>query len=497
MFNTAINNNTVPEKAVSNGEAIVIGGSIAGMLAARVLTDHFNKVTIVERDHLPEQPAPRSGVPQSYQIHVLLTQGQRIIEQLFPGLSEELTVHGASRINWTTDAKLLLPGGWAPHFTSQISSSNCSRILLESVIRQRLKSNSRLEFQEASIVTGLLTNTSNTAVTGVRVKNSNGTETELSAQLVIDASGRNSKASEWLQSLGYDQPIETVVNSFLGYSTRWYQSLAGKSLDHKALYIMPSAPDCTRGGIIYQIEGDRWGVILMGVSRDYPPTDETGFLEFARSLRSPEVYEAIKDAQPISPIYGYKRTENRLLHYEKLSRWPENFLVIGDAVCAFNPVYGQGMTTAALGAITLDQCLKQFKQHGSNQDLKGLAQNFQQHLAQVNATPWMMATSDDFRWAMTEGGRPNLIMRLMHWYIDQVMLTVNNNTQVHKVFTELLHLLKRPNALFQPGVLIPVFLQVMNRSSKMTLKTLGETTAKLFRSSTVSNAEKIPQDING
>lgn len=496
MLHTEITSNTVREEAVSNRHAIVIGGGIAGLLAARVLTDYFDKVTIIERDRFPEQPAPRAGVPQSYQLHGLLSQGKQIIEQLFPGLSDELTLHGSSTIDVGRDTRLLLPGGWTPQFTSQITTYNCSRILLENLMRQRLKSYSRLEFKEASIVTGLLSDTSNTAITGVRLKDDHGTETELSAQLVVDASGRSSKAPKWLESLGYDTPTETVINSFLGYSTRWYQSLSEQPFDQKMLYIMPSAPDHPRGGIIYQVEGDRWVLTLVGVGRDYPPTDEAGFLEFARTLRSPEIYEAIKDAQPISPIYGYKRTENRLLHYEKLSRRPENFLVMGDAVCAFNPVYGQGMTIAALGAMTLDQCLKQFTQH-SNQDFTGLAENFQKHLAQVNTAPWLMATGDDFRWPTTEGGRPNPMIRLMHWYLDQVMLAVSKNTQVYKEFIEAVHMLKRPNTLFHPAVLAPVLLQIINRSGNRFLKALEETTAKLFRSSTGSNAQKISQDVKG
>ncbi len=490
MFDFEITSNTVRR------QAIVIGGSIAGLLAARVLADHFDQVTIIERDRFPEKPVPRPGVPQSYQLHVLLSQGQRIIEQLFPGLNEELTVHGASTIDWTADYRFLLPRGWAPRFSSAIASRSCTRNLLEAVIRQQLDLESRVEFKLGTLVTGLLSNTLHDLVTGVRIKDGNGTEAELSAQLVIDASGRSSKAPLWLQSLGYDTPTQTVINSFLGYSSRTYQSLSGEPLDYKVLYILPSAPDHPRGGVLYQVEGNCWIVGLVGVGRDYPPTDEAGFLDFARSLRSPEIYEAIKDAQPISPIYGYQRTENQLRHYEQLSRLPENFLVVGDAVCAFNPVYGQGMTAAALGALTLDRCLKQLKEHPSNRDLTGLAIHFQKQLSKVNTAPWLIATGDDFRWSTTVGGQPNLMIRLMHWYLDQVMLTACSRASVYEAFLKVLHLLQPPTALFQPGVLVPVLLQVMNRLRSVAVKALGETTAKLlFRSSTVSNAKKISQDI--
>jgi 2-polyprenyl-6-methoxyphenol hydroxylase-like FAD-dependent oxidoreductase len=266
----------------SRRHALVIGGSITGLLAARVLSDHFEQVTVVERDRFPDEPQWRPGVPQSHHAHVLLTKGQQILEELFP------------------------------------------------------------------------------------------------------------------------------------------------------------------------IEGGRWIAILAGIAKDYPPTDEAGFLDFARTLRSPVLYEAIKDAQPISPIYSYRRTENCLRHYEKLSRFPENFIAIGDAVCAFNPVYGQGMTIAALGALTLNQCLKQ-QQRG---DLIGLAKRFQKQLAKVNATPWMMATSEDFRWETTEGGRPNWVTRLMHHYLDQVLLLAIESPKTYNVWLEVLHLKKTPTALFQPGILM-------------------------------------------
>ena len=400
---------------LSNRRAIVIGGSIAGLLAARVLTDYFDRVTIVERDRFPDNPAPRPGVPQSYQLHALLTRGQRILEQLFPGLKEELVDNKAPLLDWTADCPLFLLGKWVVRFPSGITANGCTRTLLETIIRRRLASYRAVEFLEATQVTGLLANLDNTVVTGVRVKDENGTEAELPAHLVVDASGRNSKAPKWLQSIGYEMPQETVVNSFLGYASRLYESLGNSTSDYKALYLMPKAPDCPRGGVLYQVEDGRWMVSLIGVGRDYPPTDEAGFFTFAQSLSSPEIYQAIKEGKSVSPIYGYRRTENCWRHYERLSRFPENLIISGDAVCAFNPVYGQGMTVAALGALTLDECLKQQTRLNVDLDLTGLAQRFQQQLANVNQVPWVMATGDDFRWPTTQGKHPGFITRLMHW----------------------------------------------------------------------------------
>jgi 2-polyprenyl-6-methoxyphenol hydroxylase-like FAD-dependent oxidoreductase len=445
--------------------AIVIGSGIAGLVTTQVLTKHFDQVIVIERDaygelclRYTEKPTSRQGVPQSHQVHVLLTQGQIILEGIFPGLKAELADKGSPLIDWTADCPLLLPGGWSPRLASGITTRACSRNMLESLLHQRVANNGAVKFLEKTQVTGLLSNSSHTTITGVQIKDANGKKAELHAQLVVDASGRSSKTPQWLQTLGYEKPKETVINSFLGYATRLYQSLSSYTINCKALYLMPQAPHHTRGGSLYQVEGDRWMVCLVGVGRDYPPTDEAGFLEFAQSLVSPVVYEAIKNGQPISPVYGYQRTENRWCHYEKLAKFPENFVVLGDAVCAFNPVYGQGMTIAAMGALMLDKCLQKQNQWRSHKDLTGLARRFQKHLAKVNEVPWMMATSDDFRWPTTEGGKPNLITRLMHGYLNQVMQTASNNPQVYQVFLEVIHLLKSPTAFFHPSIMMQVLL---------------------------------------
>lgn len=434
----------------SHKHALVIGGSIAGLLVARVLNDHFDLVTIVESDFLPARPEWRAGVPQSHHVHVLLARGLKILEQLFPGLQNELAAVGAPRIDWTADFPLLQLGGWAPRFSSDLKMRASSRNLLEWSIRNRLVVDNKVRFLQGTQVIGLLSDTSNSCVTGVRVRaRHDHAHAELSANLVVDASGRNSHTPQWLTALGYASPEQTVINSFLGYASRWYQRPTHLQCDWQAVYLLPKPPHEKRGGGIYSVEENRWIATLVGVGRDYPPTDEAGFLDFARTMRNPVVYEVLKDAKPLSPIYGYRRTENRLRHYEKLSRFPENFIVIGDAVCAFNPIYGQGMSVAALGALTLNQCLKQ-QQRG---DLLGLSKRFQKQLAKVNTTPWLIATGEDLRWQTTEGGRPHLVTGLLHRYFDEVTLLAVESPYTYKVWSEVMHLEKLPSAFFQPGVL--------------------------------------------
>ena len=455
--------------AIKSGmHALVIGGSIAGLVAARVLVNHFDRVTIVERDRLPKQPVPRQGVPQANHVHVLLTQGQWILEQLFPGLEAELAACGAPTIDWIADWSVLGVWGWQPRFPSGLSSRTTSRNLLEWLLRRRLAACERLQFLENSKVQGLLTDANKSKVAGVRLCFRAGAATgtqlkswELAADLVVDATGRNSSMPEWLAALDYQPPQKTVVNSFLGYASRWYQRPEGFFADWKGLEVMSKPPDNGRGGELYPVEGNHWMVSLGGIGQDYPPNDEAGFLNFARSLRSPIIYEAIKDAQPLSPIYSYRNTESRLYHYEKLSRLPEGLVVVGDAACALNPLYGQGMTVAALGALTLDKCLHQQFRHNKG-DLTGLTKRFQKQLARVNSMPWLMATGEDFRFVTTVGSQPDRMTRLMHQYLDQVLLLSVDHPEIYRTFAEVVHMVKPLGVLFRLGILAQVLLRTIS-----------------------------------
>lgn len=452
--------------------ALVIGGSIAGLLASQVLTKYFNQVTIIERDHLSAQPEQRPGVPQAHHLHILLKRGLDIMEQLFPGIQTELVASGAVPINASADYLWYGLGGWTPRFNSDLNVYSLSRNLLEWIIRDRLATNNRVVFVQASQVTSLLSNPNKTQVTGVQVRqkiahrqDTSYRQTDFTADLVVDASGRNSRAPGWLEAMGYTPPKETVVNSFLGYASRLYQLPENFQADWRGALITAKAPG-TRSGVMSAVEGNRWIVTLAGIGRDYPPTDEAGFLDFARSLRNPIIYEAILDAQAISPVTVYHRTENSWHHYEKLSRLPSGFVLIGDAVCAFNPVYGQGMTTAALGALTLDECLsKQLSRHADG-NLVGLSQSFQKQLSKIIAVPWVMATGEDFRWDTTVGGRPNLMTQLMQHYLDQVLLLATESPDIHSLFLEVMHLLKPPSVFFHPNVFRQVLQRIIRESVK-------------------------------
>lgn len=448
--------------------ALIIGGSLAGLLAARVLAKHFDRVTIIERDFFPEKPTPRPGIPQSRHLHILLNRGKIILEQLFPGLQNELVAAGVPILDPKSIA-WFSPAGWAPQFSPDDSDLIMfSRDLLDWVIRRRLAENTNLHFQEGGTVTGLLLNADRQSVTGVSVRfrdrqnPGNIREQNLNADLVVDASGKVSQTPKWLQKLGYLPPQETVINAFVGYATAIYECNDRLS-DKSAVFVTTAPPFRTRGGAIFPIEGDRWLVTLGGGDRDYPPADETGFVDFARTLPTPLIYDAIKDAKPLTPISSYRGTENRLRHYDRLPRYPENLVIIGHAVCAFNPIYGQGMTVAALDAQMLDECLQKQHQRHPEGDLTGLARQFQQKLAKLHTIPWTFAISQDSRYRGSTGAQPNLGTRLIIEYMELVLKALVDDAKVCQAFLEVLHMIEPPVILFHPRIAVKAIGQLVNR----------------------------------
>lgn len=435
-----------PLRGRIDAQAVVVGGSLAGLLAARVLARHFSEVTILERDQLEAQPAARKGAPQARHLHVLLARGRLILEQLFPGLSSELISRGASVADMAADLAWLTPAGWGVRCHSGIEIIGCSRDLLEWSVRHRLLSIPGIRFVGGCDVIGLSVDPVSDRVTGLKIRTqSRDYIHELGDRsLVVDASGRGSRTPRWLERLGFQPPRETVVNAFLGYTSRVYRRHPGL-VDCLGVYAQPAPPLDLRGGALFPIEGDRWILTLAGYGRDYPPTDEAGFVEFARSLRTSRIYDAIRDAEPLSPIFTYRATENVMRHYELMSRQPDGIVVLGDAACAFNPVYAQGMTMAALGAAALDQCLS-----NQQRDLTGFGLLFQKRQAKVNAAAWQMAISEDFRVPGCEGEGPDRFSQQIQRYVYQVVKLSTQHAGVRKSLLEVFNMLKPPSSLFHP-----------------------------------------------
>ncbi len=448
--------------AKASRRALVLGASMAGLWTARVLADHFDEVVVLERDRLPEGAAARAGVPQARQYHVLLLRGLQLLREYFPGLEEELIAAGAVPFDITGDVKLRSRGKWLRQFPSGQRLLSCSRLLLEATMRSRLRQDARIRFVEGVEVTGLVTDPGRTRVTGVHYRPrpaateaGDAEEIVVSGDLIVDAWGSGAPTPSWLQALGYAAPEETVVDSFLGYVTRRYRRPAAFTADWRMLLITATAPHDPRGGLIFPEEGDVWVVMMAGANKDYPPTDEAGFDAFARSL-GPEYYAAVQAAEPISAPIGYRGTDSRWRHYEQLTRWPERYVVLGDAFCGFNPIYGQGMTVAALSAVALGEELTR-----TGGQLDGVAARAEQRFGKITEGAWLLATGADLEWPETVGGASSnsLADRFGRWYIDKLLDAVGRDEQVRLAFNEVNQLVKPATSLFAPSVMARVLLR--------------------------------------
>ncbi len=317
-----------------------------------------------------------------------------------------------------------------------------------------------------------------TRVTGVQVRYREGEQREemLSADLVVDTSGRGSHTPQWLVSLGYNQVEETAIKVNVGYATRIYRQPEHSRFERKVLGIYSTPPDEKRAGVLAPIEGKRWIVTLMGWVRDYPPDDEAGFLTFARSLPQPDLYEAIKDAEPLTSVAIHKFPANRRRHYERLARFPEGFVALGDAVCSFNPVYGQGMTAAALEAEVLNTLLYQQRKHRPAGDISGVSRRFQKKITKIVDTFWLLAANEDFRHPETQGKRPTGLS-LLNSYSLRVQKLSSFDPEVTLLFYQVLQSIKPPTALFSPRILAKVLLKRQPRQSKQKVASTSQETA--------------------
>jgi 2-polyprenyl-6-methoxyphenol hydroxylase-like FAD-dependent oxidoreductase len=426
--------------------AVVIGASLAGMSAARALSDHFARVTVVERDRLDDADEFRPGVPQARQVHALLRGGSDSFERLFPGFEAQVIARGARSVCWAREVRWWHFGGWKGAHESTLASLACSRFLVEDTIRRRVRELPAIELVDGARAEALITDDARSAARGVRLADGR----VLEADLVVDASGRGSKAIEWLRAFGFEPPEETVVTSFLGYASRIYRR-PPRDPGWIGLLVHPTPPASNRGGVVVALEGDRWHVILMGAARDYPPTDPDEFAAYARSLPVPDVHDAIAGAEPLSPIYGYRNTENRLRRFDRLPRYLERFVVLGDAACCFNPVYGQGMTTAAMAAELLGRCVG-----AADSGPLVVARRFQRKLGKLLSVPWSLATGEDLRYPETEGGRATPVMRVLQRYVDAVIRLGVSDAAAYDAFWQVLHMCKQPSSLLAPWLFMRV-----------------------------------------
>src|SRR5277367_2224230 len=378
---------------------VVIGGGIGGMCVARVLSDHFERVTLIERDELPEGAAHRKGVPQSRHPHALLDRGRRELSALFPGFEASMRERGGLDLDAALELAVLNPEGWAKRRHTGHEMLLGSRLLIESVVRDRIRTNPRVKLLEGTDVTGLLSARGDASrVTGVEIRKvADSAASRLEADLVVDCTGRNSRATEWLTRLGYPEVEVEVVDAEAGYSTCWYQAPPADqrpaSWWWKGAFLSPSAKP-TREEDYYvaltlPIEGDRFLLTLASWADRALPADHESFAALCGRLRSPIVAEALAISKPISPIFHRKGMQNIWKHFEKWSG-PAGFVAMADAVCAFNPVYAQGMTSASVCSQVLGTLVAEMDPTDAN-----FPTEFFKRQADFVRQPWSLSVARD------------------------------------------------------------------------------------------------------
>jgi 2-polyprenyl-6-methoxyphenol hydroxylase-like FAD-dependent oxidoreductase len=429
--------------------AIVIGASMSGLLAARALVDFYDEVTLLDRDALPLACEPRKGVPQGRHTHGLLARGREVLEELFPGLTAELVAKGAVPADLANAILWYNHGFYLCNARSTLSGLAVSRPMLEAEVRRRVLQFPNVQIRQRCDVVGPDYNHDRSRITGVQValRDDSDAIESISADLIIDASGRGSRSPAWLEGLGYAKPREERIKVNIGYKTQLYRRRPKDLHDKAGAIIAACRPDWRFGAILAQ-EGQRWTVSLGGYLNEEVPTDDRGFIQFARSLPKPEIFDVIKNAEPLSPIVSYNFSTNQRRYYEALSRFPEGFVVCGDALCSFNPVYGQGMTVACKEALTLRECLAK----GPNE----LGRRFFRAVGQLIEIPWQIAVGSDLQHARVEGKR-TAQLRFINWYIARLFRSASRDPVLATKFLEVANLIKAPSTLLSPTVALRVW----------------------------------------
>lgn len=424
--------------------AIVLGGGIGGVLAARAASGHFRSVTVIERDLVPAKPSPRKGAPQGHHAHGLLARGRQIMEHWFPGFTKELAQQGAMigdlglAVSWLGHRTSLLP------VQTGLTGIVAPRPLLEHGLRQCLVALPGVSLRDGCKVEDLVHDEATQTVTGITIRREDGQSETLAADLVIDARGRGAPIVRQLADWGYGAVPERRIEVGIGYVTRLYRRVPAE-LGGRLAIVVAGGPPSWRTGVIACHGPDHWIVSIGGYFGDHPPMSEEGFLAFAQTMPTPDIASIVERAQPMSDFMTYKYPASRRREFASMSRFPSGYLPISDAICSFNPVYGQGMSVAAEQSLLLDAMLA-----GGND--RTLAQRFFRAADTVVDTAWSMSTGNDLRHPKVAARRP-IIARIVSRYMTSARGVAQWDEQVSRTLLEVANLVAPPSNLFSPSIL--------------------------------------------
>ena len=434
----------------ARGSAVVIGGSFAGLLAAGVLARHCRRVTVIERQSDPGTSHGAVLGPQAYHAHSLMLRGKEVLEELVPGILAELAAAGSQPLDFARDCRFYHFGIYKPRFESELVGLVQTRPLLESILRKRVVSLPNVRVEYGSKVMGLSCNETGNRVRGVSmVRRGDGVRRKLAADLVVDAAGRGSRTPRWLVRLGLPAPRASAVRLDLCYASRFYQPPPRREVKWSALFVYPRPPDEYRAGYIMPAEGGRWLVSLAGYFGHHGHGDGPGFLRFALRLPVADLARAIEAARPLSPIRSFRFARQTRHHYEELRDMPGGLIVLGDAFCSLDPLFGQGMTLAALQAKMLGRLLRDSPTGSHGRAWRGLTRDFHRAAARTVQVPWLLTASEAFRYPQATGNRPALTPFLQQ-YAAHVFELSANDPEIYDRFLKHMHLRKGISSLFHP-----------------------------------------------
>jgi 2-polyprenyl-6-methoxyphenol hydroxylase-like FAD-dependent oxidoreductase len=429
--------------------AVVLGGGIAGLLAARVLAEAYAEVVVVDRDDLTGATGCRNGVPHGRHAHGLVARGHLILEEQFPGLTQEMVDFGVRPGDFNGDIQWYFGGKRLRPSRSGLASVPATRPVLEYHVRNRVAAIPNVRFLERHDIVGLEATSDGSRITGVRIQRHGDPQPEvLRSDLVIDVTGRGSRTPAWLRELGYAQPAEDRVKVDLAYTTRHYR-VPRDPFGSDIAIIAAATPSHPRGAFYYRLPGDdnRVELSLTGVLGDHPPTDPEGFLDFVRSLPVPEIYASVRESEPIDDPVRFRFPASVRRRYERLTRFPAGLLVMGDAVCSFNPVYAQGMTVAALESLILRRHLQ------APAEPRPL--DFFRDIAGQIDSPWEFAASADLGYPGVEGRRTAKV-RMINAYVPRLQSAAAHDATLTNAFVRVAGLIDEPSTLLRPGTVLRV-----------------------------------------